>query len=105
MQIDDDDKIAYIEAAMVHESSSNPAILRLSVNPLQGEKQEFGNVGNMQKTYITRTFDFKHKSDLLGIFGMVDHETSSIQTLGVITNECPVRNLLEFERLGGMRHQ
>ena len=36
---------------------------------------------------------------------MVDRETSSIQTLGFITNECPVRNLLDFEKLGGKEHE
>jgi len=43
------------------------------------------------------TFDFKHKVDLMGVFGLTNNANEPIKSIGFLVNECPIRNLLDYE--------
>ena len=70
----------------------------MTIEFLAGGSKEFGHIdGNFDKSYSVKSFDFRHRTDLMGVFGMVNEENDSILTLGFFVNDCPVRSLLDFE--------
>ena len=63
-------------------------------------------------SYKIHEFKFSHKVDILGIWGTTSDNIDKdepdivehIHSLGFITNECPSRNILEFEQHIRHRH-
>mmetsp|Transcript_1628 Transcript_1628/g.2244 ORF Transcript_1628/g.2244 Transcript_1628/m.2244 type:complete len:81 (+) Transcript_1628:316-558(+) len=64
---------------------------------LSGKEEIFGSDS---PNTTTETYDFSKKIDLLGVHGMVvpSDSTHQISNLGFVVNNCPVRDLLDFEQ-------
>ena len=106
-----DEKNVHLEKLTIHFTSAEGAEEE-STRIVQNEYTVGRKSSEEAKPQPLRQFvwDFNHKVDILGLYGFVsaDGQTSSpepqdiqkmlIHSLSFITNECPSRSLLEFER-------
>lgn len=97
MPIPDDEKIVYIEL-----ESDGQKLRKMTVDLSNFDKMTFGNYDGPWNDHPKKTFIFEDKADLLGIYGYgeVNEENGfvDIVNLGFLANECPIRDLLEWER-------
>ena len=75
---------------------------RMTVDLSNFEKMTFGTYDGPWNQHPKKTLIFEDKADLLGIYGYGKVNDDSgfvdIVSLGFLANECPIRDLLEWER-------
>ena len=99
--IADDDRIVSIDA-----ESDGLTLRKVAVHLLSGKGKVFGGFKGPWNDHPTHRFDFTRKIDLLGVYGLVaidpvnpalkGKKIDHIESLGFITNECPIRSMADF---------
>lgn len=95
MDIPDDQKIVYVKL-----ESDGERLRKMTVDLSSWEKKTWGTFDGDWNDHPMKTFIFEDKADLLGMYAFATEEEDGsygIVNLGFLANECPIRDLFEWE--------